>query len=835
MYTQADVLWKEASLTLRGLRREWAFTFFTVALLALGIGLASAVFALLWQAIYAQLPVPDAARIFTFSTNVMHNGRSDSDSSTETFSVPTYRFLASHWGGGAETVARHGQHVNLKTAEGAKHVLADFVSGNFFRVLRVRPAIGRAITDAQDQPTDERFVAMLSYDFWQEAFGGQMSAWNSTLRVNGITFRVVGVAPPGFHGLISGQSPQVYLPVAAFGDVNPGWHGDRDWAIRWLNAFTRLPPKLNRTQAEAELQAVYRAAVREELASEGAQAPEYLAELSHEYLSLVPAARGDHGMLDRWQEPLRILQWMTLAVLLLAAINVAGLTIVRAVKQRREISIRYAVGATRTAIMRLYFLQTFALAFAGGLLGLLVARWGAHFLVHLGRMDRNGEFTYHETGYALVLHAIAVLATALFIGIFPAWQAGRGALVQSLNDGAQTHSAGRSQATVRRLLAVAQIALSLTLAIAAGLFAKALSKLVNVPVGFRPEHLTVFSVDPKLARATPESTELLWENLARRVKTLPGVEAVTYGTGGPFPQQTDAIVMFPGEHADHEAPHQTGIRDIIGPSYFKTLGIPLIAGREFDDRDRAKTANVALVNQTLARKLFSEGNAVGRTVTFFNGLDTNWMATVVGVVADHHQSWRRATASLVYTPAQQTQRITDVTYYVRTRGAPVAESEIRDAVHTEAPGLSAYEVTTMQSRMAEFASGERAMAILVGAFALLALLIASTGIYGAIAYGASLRTAEFGVRIAVGAQQSQIVWLVLREMLFILGSGIILAVPLTYYGLVLVRHQLTGVSIREPFIYAAAVSVLACCGLAASVIPARRATRISVGSALRHS
>ena len=835
MFPQADVLWKEARLTLRGLRRELAFTLFSIVLLALGIGLASAVFTLLWQAIYAQLPVPDAARIFTFRTNVTHNGRSDSDAmNAETFSVPTYRYLADHLEG-IGTVARHGEYVNVQIAAESRHLAADFVSGNFFQVLGVKAAIGRTIEDTNDTFSDQRFVAVLAYDFWQQAFGGQISVWNRVLRVNGVPFRVIGVAPPGFRSLISGQGPQIYLPVAAFADVNPGWHGYDDWGLRWLNAFVRLPQGLDRAQAEAKLQPVYRAAVRQELTSEGTQTAEYLKELSHEFLSLVPASQGDHGMLDLWKEPLRILQWMTLAVLLLAAINVAGLTVVRAVKHRREMSIRYAVGATRTAVMRLYFLQTLALSVAGGLLGLLVARWGAKFLVHLARMDRNGGFISRFSGESLWLHGAAVLATALLVPIFPAWQAGRVRLAEGLNDGAQTHSATRSQALARRSLAAAQIALSLVLVIAAGLFAKALHKLVSVPVGFRPEHLTVFSVDPKLSHATPEGTELLCANIARRIGSEPGVQSVSYGTGGPFPEDADSIVVIPGNHVAHDAAkHQSGTRSTIGPNYLATLGIPLVAGREFNERDRAKTANVVILNQAIARQLFGEANAVGQTVALFNGVDPNWLATVVGVVADHHQSWRRSTGSLVYTPAQQATRVTEMTYYVRTRSAALPEQTIRDVVRSEAPSISSYDVATMETRMAEFASGERAMAVLVGAFALLALTIAATGVYGVVAYGASLRTAEFGVRVAVGAQAGHIAWLVLREMLLILASGLVLAVPITYYGLSIVRHQLEGVSFREPLLYAGAVFVLAFCGLAASVMPAVRALRVSVGSALRH-
>jgi ABC-type antimicrobial peptide transport system permease subunit len=241
-----------------------------------------------------------------------------------------------------------------------------------------------------------------------------------------------------------------------------------------------------------------------------------------------------------------------------------------------------------------------------------------------------------------------------------------------------------------------------------------------------------------------------------------------------------------------------------------------------------------MLNETMARKLFGNANPSGQMVTMFNGLDPNWLATVVGVVADHHQSWRRANASTVYTPAQQARTVTEITYYVRTASPSLPEQTIREVVRQEAPSIGSYDLTTMRSRMAEFASGDHAMTVLVGAFALLALAIAAVGIYGVVAYSASLRTLEFGVRVSVGATSSNIVRLLLREAVMILLGGVVLGVPLTYLGLSLVRHQLEGISFSEPAIYSGALLLLTICTLIAALVPATRATRISVHDALKH-
>ncbi len=835
MYSNADVLAKELALTLRTLRKERAFTVLSVLLLALGIGFASAVFTLLWQAVYAQLPVPDPEQIFTFKTNVTHNGRSDSDAMAQTFSLPMYRYLAQHLSSGTGTIARHGEMVNIETPKNPRHLLADFVTGNFFNVLQVRAVIGRTFDKGDDRFSSDRFAAVLSYDFWQDAYAGQASAWNSVLRINGVPFTVIGVAPPGFTGLISGQAPKLYLPVAAFADLNPGWRGYDDWALRWLNAFLRLPPRLPRATAEAELQPVYHAAVRQELATQKTQSAEYLKELSRERISLLPASQGVHAVLDEWQQPLRVLQWMTLAVLLLVAVNVAGLMLVRAVKQRREILIRYAVGATRAAVMRLQFLQTLAVSIAGGFLGLWIARWSAELLVHLARMDREGAFVYRPHGWMLGIHWAAVLFVGLLVGLIPAWQASRFDLAGGLNEGALTHSGTHSQTFTRRSLAAAQIALSLMLVVAAGLFAKALHNLISVPVGFNPEHLSVFSVDAKLAHSPVETTYMLWSNIERRLMATANVQAVSYGTGGPFPQGADTAVVIPGATSDAIAKHQSGMRSMVGPRYFTTLGIPILAGREFDDRDRPDTPDVVILNQTLAHKLFGETNPIGHAVTMFNGLDPNWSATVVGVAADHHQSWRRANAPMVYTPAQQARRVTDITYYVRTKGAPLSAQAIQEIVRKEAPAISPYDIATMQTRMAQFASRERAMSLLVGVFATLALAIAAVGIYGVAAYGASLRALEFAVRVSVGAGPRDIARLVLLEAVGILAAGVCLAVPLTYFSLSIVRHEFHGISFRDPETYVGAVLLLTLSSLLAACLPAQRATRRSVHGALRHT
>lgn len=830
-----EVLLGEATVTLRSLWRDRAFTIVSVALLALGIGLTSAVVTLLWQVMYAQLPVPDPSHVYTLRTNVTHVGQSESDvpvGPAAVFSAPTFRYLSDQFRGDSKLFARHGERVNIETAGGSLHLGAAFVSGNFFDALGVRPILGRAIEPPDDSRSASQFAAVLDYGFWQETFGGQISAVGASIRVNGVPFRIVGIAPPHFRGLVATQDPRLYLPISAFPILNPGWRGFDKWSVRWLDLFLRSPARESVARVEAQLAPVYRAAVQQELANEGPQSPEYLRELAREKLSLAPAPQGIHAMLNGWEQPLHVLLWMTLAVLLLAAINVAGLMVVRSVKQRHEILIRYALGASRAAVVRLYFAQTLALSLFGGLIGIFVAHWGAQALVHLARLDMHGPWHAPLAGSAFGLHWAAAVFAGLFAGMLPAWHAARINLATGLNEGAGTHSAARSHARSRRILAAAQIALSLALLIAAGLFAKALHGLVSVPLGFDPNGLMVFSIDPHISGATAQSASALYERIDSGLRATPGVTEVSYGTGGPFPQEADMAVLVPGAGA--KSKHQKGIRSTIGPGYFRTLGIPIVAGREFDQRDAAGKSGVVMIDEALAHKLYGDANPVGQTVTLFNGLDPNQLATIVGIVADHRVSWTRPHMPLLYTPASQAQRLSEMTFYVRT--APHARlnaHELRQIIQHEAPETPAYDIESMPARTAAFASGQRAMTLLAGAFAALALLIALVGIYGVIAYSSSLRTVEFGVRVAIGAEPRHIRALILREAAWILAGGLLLAAPLAAFGLQLIRTQLLAVRIDDAAIYVAAVALVSACSFAAALIPAWRVTRMNVQLSLR--
>ena len=830
MLPRLDVLRLEVYFSLRSLWRDKSFTLLALLLLGLGMGLVLAVFTLLWQAVYAQLPVHDPSRIFALKTDVNHLGREDSDSGARSFSLPAYRLMKGAGGVARGLFARHGEMINLESAGGTEHALADFVTSNFFAELGVRGFGSMSGAALEDGP-----AAVLSYSFWQQAYGGSAAALNGTLRVNGVPFRIAGVAAAGFNGLIAGRAPKIYVPVSSYQLVNPGWRSDEDWNVRWLNCFVRVPRQFPLQTAEAELGRAYRAASREELEQGPKATPDYLRELAQERFTLAPAARGVNDILTGWAEPLRVLQWMTLTVLGLTTLNLAGLMTLRTARLKRDMVTRFALGATRPAVARLPLLETISISAAGGLRALPVTYWGTRFLVHLAGMDGPGLMTaYYPRGWALLVHGAVVLATGLLIGLLPAWQSARGDLASALSATSLTHSSTSSAVFARRSLAAAQLALSLVLTVAAIFFAKSLYHLVTVPLGFNAQRLTVFSIDPKLAHSTSENATRLLASIAQELRKTPGVRAVTYETGGPFPQGADVAVLIPAPGSVAVRKSLSGRRSMVGPHYFSTLQIQLLAGRQFDERDRLHATNTIVVNETLARRLFGNTNVVGRSVTLFNGLDPDRAASIIGVAADHRQSWQSPGVPLLYTPAQQALRPAETTFYVRMAGSALPDQTIRRIVRQQAAGLSAFDVATMQTRMHHFAANDRAMAVLSAAFAALALLVSSIGTYGVISYGASMRRLEFGLRMAVGAMPVRILWLVAREAVLVLCAGVALALPLVYLAYRIIGNRLIGVSWDQPAVYLAAGSLLGACTLAAAFRPALRAMRMNVSSVLRH-
>ena len=730
-------------------------------------------------------------------------------------------------------IARAGAGVNLFYSGHTERVAAQLVSGNFFGVLGVQAARGRVFTPEDEGAPGSNPVVVLSYGTWQTRFGGSDSILNRKVNVNGQPMVVLGVAQPGFHGVLAGEPPEIYVPLNMMPQVTPRL--DRfllDRRVRWLNIFARLKPGMSPRRAEAAIDTVYHPIIEQELAQLGRPRNErergrYLAQR----LQLLDAAQGINPMRTQWQTPLLALMGMVGLVLLIACANLAGLLAARAAARQKEIAIRLALGAGRWPIIRQLLLESGVLSIAGGLLGLLVAFWTTRGLLWL--VEDDGWLSYsidlRLLGFAMALS----LATGVAFGLIPALQAARPDLAPVLKGMAASVAAARGQARLRRVLVVAQIALSLLLLVGAGLFTRSLYNLLRVNLGFRAENLLTFDLDPSASGYNTPRGLALYRELRERLATLPEVRAVAAASSGPFTGGNSGGGVKvegyqPKEDEEADASWQTA-----SPDYFRAMGIRLLDGRDFSERDDAAAPKVAIVNDVFARYYFGKQNPLGRHLGV-RSAELN--CEIVGVVAaNKHGNPREAASRYYYFPYAQDERIERLTFYVRTgREGSQIGPQIRRLVQQLDANLPVTNMKSMQMRIEQSVFAERLIALLAAAFGALATLLAAIGLYGVIAYTVARRTSEIGVRIALGASRGGVLWLVLKEAGLLALAGIAVGVPAALAFSRLVKSQLFDISAADPITFAAAGLLLAAIALLAGYIPGRRAARIDPLIALRY-
>jgi predicted permease len=605
-----------------------------------------------------------------------------------------------------------------------------------------------------------------------------------------------------------------------------------DRGVRWLNIFARLKPGMSRRQAEAAIDTVYHPIIEEELAQVGRLRNErergrYLAQR----IQLLGAAQGINELRTQWQTPLMALMAMVGLVLLIACANLAGLLAARAAARQKEIAIRLALGAGRWPIIRQLLLENGVLSIAGGLLGLLVAFWTTRSLLRL--VEDEGWLSYaidlRLLGFAVALS----LATGLAFGLIPALQAARPDLAPVLKGMAASVAAARGQARFRRVLVVAQIALSLLLLVGAGLFTRSLYNLLRVNLGFRAENLLTFDLDPSASGYDSQRGLALYRELRERLAALPEVRAVAAASSGPFTGgnsggSVNVEGYQPKEDEEAGASWQTA-----SPGYFRAMGIRLLDGRDFSERDDAAAPKVVIVNDVFARYYFGKQSPLGRRLGHTR---TELDREIVGVVAaTNHGNPREAASRYYYFPYAQDERIGHLTFYVRTgREGSQIGPQIRRLVQQLDANLPVWNMKSMKVRVEESVFTERLIALLASAFGALATLLAAMGLYGVIAYTMARRTAEIGVRIALGASRNSVLLLVLKEASLLALAGIAIGVPVALALSRLIQSQLFGITAADPVTFAAAGVLLAAIALLAGYLPGRRASRIDPISALRY-
>jgi predicted permease len=709
---------------------------------------------------------------------------------------------------------------------------AELVSGNYFRVLGVDAAAGRTIQPADDVVKMGSPVAMLSYRYWQSRFGGDPQVIGTTVQVNGHAFTIVGVAPERFHSVSAGEVPDLFFPMMTKPVITPDKDNLDKYTAVWLNVVARLAPGVTLAQATAAMQPIWHA---ERIIDFSYQEKQTAANrknfVDRAHAKLLSGATGFSPLRDALDTPISALLGMAALVLLMACANVAGLLLVRAAGRAREMSVRYALGARRYRILQQLLSEGIVLGLAGGGLGLLLARPVSELLVRRLLSVNQGEAPFSTTiDLRLLLIAAAItLATSVLFSLAPALQFWRPNLAPALKQQNVTVSGGAL--VLRRFAVGAQIALTVLLLAAAGLFLRTVNHMRAEDLGFRPDHLVLFDVDPRLAGYPTDQVDALDERIVATLKALPGAHSVSAGDDPEMADNDEVSTLeIPGYKPANGRDMNVEWSAVMS-GYLRTLGAPLIAGREFTDADRRGTAPVAIISKSGA--IFYYGGvqkALGRTL---KGDDQQ--RTIVGVVDElRHRNVRGPIRRRVFVPYLQ-QDPHQLTFIVRTAAAPDAMLEtVRQAMHNLDPNLALDALQTMDTQVDNNMSQARTIALLASSFGVLAALMSAVGLYGVLAFETLQRTREIGVRMALGASRSAVARLLLGETLRLAGISIMVALPLAWGLAHLIRSLLFGVTSADPLSYFAAAMLVAGVALAASMIPTWRAASIEPMRALRY-
>ena len=830
---------RDVRFALRTLGKSPFFLVVAVLSLALGIGANTAIFTLTDQLLLRLLPVRDPEQLVQIRITGGRLGNNNGDG-IRTLSWPLYRDLRDRNEVFSGLMARYPTAATMQSGGMTALIVAELVSGNYFEMLGVRPAAGRLLTAEDDRNPGGHPLVVLSYRYWMERFNGDPAIVGSKISLNGYPFTVIGVSEAGFEGIDVGSSPAIRVPITMKKQLTPVWDDLENRRSSWLHAFGRLKPGLAREKAEAGMRVLYRQIQQEELAQP--EAAKYTPFAREKFLKqqfdLVPADRGQSYLRERVEEPLRVLTMTVAFVLLIACANLAGLLLARAVTRRREIALRFALGASRGQVVRQLFVESLLLSLAGAVLGLLVSVATCRFLLsHLpasvAAVPLSPAPDLRVFGFTTL---VAFLAAVLF-GLLPALRATRSAHVDALKDNAGSLAGAAGHLLMRKILVGSQVALALLLLAGAVLFARSLNSLRNVRAGFRPDHTMTFTLDPSLNAYTPARRAQLFVQLQQQIRALPGVQAVSLSshrllTGGRW----DSSVTVEGYQArpgENVSPYMMA----VAPDYFRTLGIPLLAGRDFRLEDAGDNGKVAVVNESFVKYFFGGGNAIGKRFGRGIGSGVQYDTEIVGVVADSkYTSLREENQRHVYHPfLRYPQQIGRMTFYVRREQPPdVLLSAIRAEIRTMDPNLPLFEVRTLDDQVNLSISNERLLASLSIGFSALAAFLAALGLYGVLAYIVTGRTREIGLRMAVGAGRGDILRLVLREVLPVtivgLAAGLGAAAALGR----LVASQLYGFKNADPVTLAAAGCAMLLVASLSAALPALRAARVQPISALRY-
>jgi predicted permease len=818
--------------SMRSFLRTPAFTITAVLSLMLGIGATTAIYSLVDQILLHALPVrqPDRLVLIDWKGDQVANGFG----SWNLMSYPICRDLDQQKQFFAGVFCRALTTVNLSTGGDYHTATAEIISGNYFPVLGVGPALGQVLTNDDDRRPNSDPVAVLSYDFWKTQLGGAADVVGHKVLVNRYPLTIIGVAAATFRGIDVGEVPSLWIPASMSTEVIPGFNNLQDRRTRWMQVLGRLNPGITLREAQAGLQPWFRAILREDVRRAGF--PVITAERRQRFLNsslvLTPAPQGHSTLRRRLVEPLWVLFAVTAVLLELACLNVSGLFLARGSARDREIGTRLALGASRGRLGRQLLADSLLIAFAGGVLGIAAAPIAVQVLIASLPGENAATALHAGIDSRLLLFAfLASVAAGVLSGLAPAWQSGRRSLISSLRERGGTAFGGLR---LRKVIVTAQIALTLTLVVSAALFVRTLNALMAKGPGFPTASLVSFGIDCQRSGYSEDEGNRLIRRIDEAIGHSPIVQASAVArwpllTGGSWNNPMTVL-------ADKRFSTDRDVNlNSVTPGFFSTMGIKLIAGRNFDERDIGppgeRDLRSAIVNEAFVKRYLGGRNPLGVRICQGSGPDAKPNTEIIGVVSNFSYRGIREESEQAYFPFEGQGA---ATFYIRVHGrAESSFQSLRAIVRGLNPVLTMTNLRTLDEQVDKSLNTEHMLATLSGSFGMLALLLSLVGLYGVMSFVVTQRTREIGIRLALGSRRWSAIWLVLRDALAMIFSGVAIGLPFAWALGRLVQSQLYDVKAFDPAVIAIAITVLCSAGAAAALIPAHRASGVNPTDALR--
>ncbi len=833
----------EVRAALRGLLNSPLFSCIAIASLALGIGANSAIFSLIDQVLLKSLPVERPGELVQLYQVGAHYG---SNSGPLMHSYPMYKDFRDHSPVHAGLFCRRELSLSVTFDGSAERTGGELISGNYFEVLGVTAHRGRLITPADDLTKGGHPVAVLGYDYWKTRFAGDPSIVGRQILVNNHQLTVIGVSSPEFFGLDPTRSVSVRIPVAMKAQMTPGWDVMEDRRSRWVQVFGRLKPGLTLTQAQAQLQTQF-TNLRKMESKDGAfakAAPEIINRFLEGRLMLQTAANGFSGMRRQVSQPLWILSGLVVLVLLIACTNVANLLIARSMARRKEFAVRAALGASRWRLMRPLLVESTVLSVAGGVAGLGLAFALNSLLLSLLPPGSSPMRLAAVPDWRVLAFTFAVaLGTGIAFGLLPAIAAGRTDAAPALKAEGRGLSSGASS-FIRKSLVGVQVALSIVLLIAAGLFVRTLQNLKLTDSGLQPERLITFQAEPSLSGYSQERIKQFIREFKQRAEASPGIEIASTGTIDKMAgNEWDSTVTVEGFR--HDPSRMPGpYFDAVTPGYVEAMGMKILEGRDFRDSDanrdemqpRKATWRVCLINKTFADTYFAGRNPVGYHIGMGGDPGAPTDIEIVGVFSNaKYMDMREEVQHQVLVPLYETGYPARMVAYVRTRNDEAAAfAQLRKILREMDPNLPVYAMRSFSEQISQILSTERLLGFLASVFGLIATLLAAIGLYGVLSLAVNRRLREIGIRIALGAESFTVVKLVAGEIVLLVIGGIAMGLPAALLLSSYVESQLYGMQARDPLTLGLSIATLLAIAGLATLLPARRATKVNPVDVLRY-